>query len=379
MWLRGPRAVHKVSVKWPGKHKTEINKSDDLGVWVMGSVVEIESRKSARGLPPRDTRPVRVLAVIPARAEGPQLIFVERQVAALREAGVMVMSFFLASRTSVRVLIRELRRLRIAIRQFRPDILHAHFGTMTGFFCAVSSCLPLVVTYRGSDLNPSASIPRLRAAFGKLLSQLAALRARRIICVSQQLKQRLLWCKGRANVIPSGVDLRLFYPRPKEAARRGLGWEASEHVVLFNAGKDPQIKRFDLAKQAMEAARTLCGNIRFEVLNGSTDAEAIPTLMNAADCLLVTSDWEGSPNIVKEAMACNLPVVSVDVGDVRERLAAVTPSRIVPREPSQIGLALAEILLRGERSNGSRSLQGLSQEEVVKKIVSVYQVALGWV
>jgi glycosyltransferase involved in cell wall biosynthesis len=304
------------------------------------------------------------------------MIFVKRQVAALCHVGVAVIPFYLASRTSPLVLIREWRRLRTTIRHFRPDIMHAHFGTMTAFFCSLSARLPLVITYRGSDLNPSASTPRLRAGLGKLLSQLAALRACRIICVSEQLKQRLLWCKRRVTVIPSGVDLSLFYPRPKEAARHELGWRAAERVVLFNAGKFPQVKRLDLAKQAIEAAGALCGNIRFEVLDGSSDSRAIPTLMNAADCLLVTSDWEGSPNIVKEALACNLPVVSVDVGDVRERLAAVRPSRIVGRDPKEIGEALAEVLVRGERSNGFLAVQALSQDKVALAVSSVYQDAL---
>jgi glycosyltransferase involved in cell wall biosynthesis len=94
--------------------------------------------------------------------------------------------------------------------------------------------------------------------------------------------------------------------------------------------------------------------------------------MNAADCLLLTSDWEGSPNVVKEALACNLPVVSVDVGDVRERLERVRPSVIVPRDSAEIGKAISDILKRGQRSNGRESGNVLSSETVSRRIVSLY-------
>ena len=109
------------------------------------------------------TPPLRVLSVIPAEEEGAAMIFAKRQVRALREVGVVSEPFFLSSRTSPFILVREWRRLRREIRSFRPDLIHAHFGTMTAFFCALSGTRPLVVTYRGSDLNPCPNIPRLRS------------------------------------------------------------------------------------------------------------------------------------------------------------------------------------------------------------------------
>ncbi|NJO06276.1 MAG: glycosyltransferase family 4 protein [Chloroflexaceae bacterium] len=100
--------------------------------------------------------------------------------------------------------------------------------------------------------------------------------------------------------------------------------------------------------------------------------------MNAADCLLFTSDYEGSPNIVKEAMACNLPIVSVDVGDVVERLKDVQPSRIVQRDPHDLGQAVADILTMGKRSNGREIAEReLSNEHIAKRIIDVYRQARG--
>jgi teichuronic acid biosynthesis glycosyltransferase TuaC len=112
-------------------------------------------------------------------------------------------------------------------------------------------------------------------------------------------------------------------------------------------------------------------------LDGTIPPDLIPTMMNAADCLLLTSDWEGSPNVVKEALACNLPVVSVGVGDVRERLRGVQPSLIVSRDAQEIGKGLAEVLNQSQRSNGHQLISHLSSEAIARRIVSVYRTALG--
>ena len=326
----------------------------------------------------RTGRAPRVLAVIPGEPEGPLFIFAKRQVIALRAMGVTVRPFYLASRQQPVILAREWRRFLKELREFEPDLVHAHFGTVTAFMCAVSTSAPLVVTYRGSDLNPVPSISQLRSRLGKLMSQLTALRATRVICVSEELRSRLWLRRHQATVIPNGVDVTEFHPRPQSEARAELGWQDDERVVLFNAGRHPKIKRLDLAEAAVGVARSLCGELRFVVLNGHQDPRQVPTLMNAADCLLVTSDFEGSPDIVKEAMACALPVVSVDVGDVRDRLANVQPSHIVPRSPDSLGRALAERLTCRQRSNGHEVVRAeLTMERIAARVLDEYRAALG--
>jgi teichuronic acid biosynthesis glycosyltransferase TuaC len=317
-------------------------------------------------------RPLRVLAVTPLPSSRASMIHVTRQVASLEVSGVTCQTFIVASRTAPWVVLREWSRLRREIRAFQPDIVHAHYGTMTAFLAILSTACPIMVTYRGSDLNPNRNRGRLREVVGTLLSQIAALRAARIICVSNQLKNKLWWRRDRISVIPTGVDMTLFYPRDMQEARRELGWGQDERVVLFNAG-DPIIKRLDLARAAVEFAESLCGKIRFAALDGDVPPNSIPVMMSSADCLLLTSDWEGSPNVVKEALACNLPVVAVDVGDVRERLERVRPSMIVPRDACAIGKAIFEILKQGQRSNGRESAKDLSSEVVSQRIVTVYR------
>src|SRR5258706_4941101 len=206
--------------------------------------------------------PLRVLAVTPLPSSRASMIHVTRQVASLEGSGVTCQTFHVTSRTSPWVVLGEWRRLRREIRTFQPDIVHAHYGTMTAFLAVLSTTLPVIVTYRGSDLNPNRSRGWLRETLGTLLSQIAALRAARIICVSNQLKDKLWWRRDRVTVIPTGVDMTLFYPRDLQKARRGLGLGERRDVVLFNGG-DPIWKRLDLSRGPVKFSEYLGWKYRF--------------------------------------------------------------------------------------------------------------------
>jgi glycosyltransferase involved in cell wall biosynthesis len=301
------------------------------------------------------------------------MIFIERQIESLLAAGVDGRTFHLRSRTSPGVMFREWRRLWAEIGEFRPDIVHAQYGTATAFLTAVATARPLIVTFRGSDLNPDPDKGRLRCWLSRFMSQIAAWRARRIICVSEQLVGRLWWGRRKVTVIPSGIDCRVFRPQPRDEARSTLGWPLDERIVLFNGSHRP-LKRPDLARAAVEYARGACGPVRLVELDGTQPPEQMPCMMNAADCLIMTSDHEGSPNVVKEAIACGLPVVSRDVGDVRQRLANVRPSIVVGDSAEELGRALAEILACPQRSNGPQAAKEFSIDDVAQRIVGLYQV-----
>jgi teichuronic acid biosynthesis glycosyltransferase TuaC len=316
---------------------------------------------------------MRVLYVIPGSPEGSEFIFAKRQIGSMEAAGVTTRTFFLTSRTSLLFLVRAAFRLREEIRVFRPEIVHAQFGTVNGMLCVCAGASPLVVTFRGGDLNPTREVSRIRSLVGRFFSQVAAVRAEAIICVTAKLQTRLWWRKGRSSVIPNGLDVSLFAPMPKAEARTVLGWQAAERIVLFNAGRSETAKRLDLAVAAVEHAKSSIRDLRLEVLRGNIPPEKVPVYLNAADCLLVTSDWEGSPNIVKEAMACNLPVVSVDVGDVVERLARVSPSRVAERSPGALARCIAEVLQEDRRSNGRDKISPLSEKLVAQQILEVYR------
>jgi glycosyltransferase involved in cell wall biosynthesis len=332
----------------------------------------------AQPVPARASIP-RVLFVIPGDGVNPvsSMIFARRQAEALAELGADVEVFFLRSRTSPVALAREFVRFRRTIAEVRPEVIHAHYGTVTGVFAAAGAGrIPLVVTYRGSDLNFSPAERGLRPALGRLFSQVAALRADRIVCVSRQLRQRLWWRRNRATVLASAVDPKIFKPQPRATARQELGWPEDERVVLFNAGRDPRNKRLDLALAAAELARRDCTGLRLEVLDGSVDPRLLPVYMNACDCLLMTSDAEGSPTVVQEALAVNLPIVSVEVGDIPERLENVQNTRIVGRDPAALARALVELVRTPLRSNGRDHIGELRSERIADKLCEIYREAV---
>ncbi len=298
-------------------------------------------------------------------------VFIDRQAASLRNAGVKISTFDIGPGHSIIDLFRRFRELRREVRRLDPDVVHARYGTVVAALSVLSGT-PTVITFCGSDLNSGASVSSLRANVGRVLSNLAALRARRIICVSEGLRLALWWRRNRAIVIPDGVDVDLFSPGSQYEARTVLGWDLERPIVLFNLGDDAKKKGFDLAKAAMKVAQSSVHNVELQIVQ-----HIEPSLMSmyyrAADALLCTSLNEGSPNVVKEALACNLPVVSVPVGDVSERLADVHPSAVVPRDPDAIGKALADILLTRERSNGREHVSHLGLNGTAQRVIAVYR------
>jgi glycosyltransferase involved in cell wall biosynthesis len=303
------------------------------------------------------------------------MIFARRLMDSLRHKGAHIEAFYLRSRTSPRALLSEWRRFRRELERVRPSIVHAHFGSVTAIFAALAARgIPLVITYRGGDLNAARGSfrRRVRSVLARALSQLAALRAARIVCVSRQLRDRLWWRRDRAIVLPSGVDISAFVPEPRAAARSRLGWTLDHPVVLFNSSHDPLVKRLDLAHASVEAARRQIPALRLDVLDGMIAPSEVPTRMNAADCLLVTSDTEGSPTVVQEALACGLPIVSVAVGDVAERLAGVVNTCVVPRDPAAIGAAVVEMVREPRRTDGPARSAEFSTARIAEKLLALY-------
>src|SRR5690606_11646804 len=135
------------------------------------------------------------------------------------------------------------------------------------------------------------------------MTQLAALRAELVVCVSTALAEQLWIPRRKTYVIPSGVDTSVFFPRDQEGARSALGWEAEEIVVLFNAGLAPIQKGLPLVERAVQQLSEQGIGVRLIVIEGQLSRAQVALYMNAANCLVLASESEGSPNVVKEAMA----------------------------------------------------------------------------
>jgi glycosyltransferase involved in cell wall biosynthesis len=156
-----------------------------------------------------------------------------------------------------------------------------------------------------------------------------------------------------------------------------LGWNGEDRVVLFNVGRDILVKRLDLARAAVEEARRAVPALRLEILDGNVPPELLPDMMNAADCLLLTSASEGSPTVVQEALACNLPIVSVQVGDIVERLHGVRGSVVVFSGVQPIARALVDMLEPPRRSNGRTKIAEFSSQRIAVQLKEIYTELAG--
>lgn len=321
---------------------------------------------------------MRILFVAPGGQRGTHMPFVRREAEALRALGheVEVLGF---DNRSYLNFFAEWRKLRAAVEHSKPDILHAQYGKFTALMAAFAGA-PLVITFRGTDINRNTKYSLPRSVSGILASQLAAFFARGVVCVSNEIRTKVWARRCRpAIVLPTGVDLRLFRPMDRAAARRTLGYAAHERVVLFNASKNPDVKDPALAQAAVDHAAARMDHMRFVVLDGTVRPEDIPLYMNAADALLLTSRTEGSPTVVQEAMACNLPVVSVDVGDVRERLEGVQHCTVVSsREPALLAAELIRLLENPRRSDGRMHAAALGIGSIAARIAEFYRVVGGF-
>lgn len=316
----------------------------------------------------------KILYVIPGKDTDKSFPFSRRQVKFTRTCyGIKTKIFFLESRNSISQLVRLGISFQKLEREFNPHIIHCHYGSVTALFTVLFAKAPVIITYHGSDLNVTPWVGTLRDKIGRACSQWAALGADKIICVSKQLKDLLYWRKKASSVIPIGTDVNEFYPQNKEHCRELLNWKRSEKVILFNANK-PKIKRLDIALKVVENIFKKIPEIRLEILDGTISPQVLPVYINASDCVLLCSDSEGSPTIVKEAMSCNVPVVGIPVGDLVENLEGVSPGGVYEKIPESLASGIIDVINSNTPSNGRQHLinRGLSSQVLDTKVMELY-------
>lgn len=310
-------------------------------------------------------------AMYPTDAQPARGTFVKQQVQSLREKGLEIEVLDFEGGRSLWNYLRAGWQLRRRVARGDVDLVHAHYG-LTGLPAAMQRRVPFVLTYHGSDLlgelgrrGRYTTTGRWKVLLGQVMGRFAA---RRIV-VAEVLRDRL-W-GGNAAVIPMGVDLELFRPLAREEARTALGLPAGRPLVVFVSSPANPVKRFELARAAVDRARREAPDIELLPVTDVAQDE-VPLYMNAADALILTSSHEASPCVVKEAMACNLPVVAVDVGDVRERIEGIAGCHVCESSPDALAAGLVDVLRTGERSQGRQRVIDISLPEIARQVMSVY-------
>lgn len=305
-----------------------------------------------------------------------QGVFVRSQVESLRAAGVRADVEIIHGYRGKREYLRALWKMHRRVAAAHYDLCHAHYG-LSGFVALTQPRVPVVVSFMGDDVFGTPDQTGSYSLGSRMVARLSrwvARRAAAVIVKSDELKAAL----GRddIHVIPNGIDLQLFRPIDRVEACRRLSLDESRAHVLFTGQPALAVKDFPLAQDSFARVLAQFPGARF--LEASRiPHEEMPYYYSAAEVLLLTSRHEGSPNSVKEAMACNLPVVSVDVGDVRHIVGATEGCRVVAsRDPETLAATVLEILRAPRRTRGREAVAGLSLEKVAHRVLAVYESVL---
>jgi len=317
--------------------------------------------------------------------------FVEQQVQGLQAIGVEVkVLYFDRKQEGPLIYYRMQSRIEKSMAEFQPDLVHVMYGGVMADQIARMRGLPsVVVTFHGSDLlgeNLSGIFRKIVSHYGVHCSRRAARRASGVIVVARDLLKALpaslhlpsanSQLPSNVRVIPCGIDLDRFKPMDQEACRQKLGWAPGTFHILFPANAGDPVKRPWLAQAALQALKEQGGKTELHLLSGVPYRD-VPLWVNASDVLILTSIHEGSPTVVKEALSCNVPVVSVDVGDVAERLQGIAGCHLAAPEPQDLALKLHHVWQRKARVDSRTSIQPLSTEAVAKRLQGFYHEVLG--
>ncbi|MBS4034561.1 MAG: glycosyltransferase family 4 protein [Ignavibacterium sp.] len=283
--------------------------------------------------------------------------FIKEQAEAVESLKIEI-NYFLIRGKGFSGYLKNLPGLKKKITDFNPDLIHAHYG-LSGLLAALQRKIPVIITFHGSD----AYLLKI-----KFLSKIAARLSKFNIYVSKKIMERI--DKNNHNaIIPCGINLEIFQPIEMKIAREELYMEPNKKYILFASRFNNSVKNASLA---FEALNKLDGNTELlELKNRSR--EEVNMLLNACDLLLLTSFSEGSPQIIKEAMACNCPIVATDVGDIKDVIAGTEGCFITKFDPVDVAEKIKLALDFNKRTNGREQIRHFDNNLIAKEIVKCYQ------
>ena len=296
--------------------------------------------------------------------------FITEQVDALKRLGIEA-DYFGVHGKGIRGYLSNCSSLKAKIRDFRPDLIHAHYG-LSGLLSNLQRKVPVVTTYHGSDIHAEGR----NLMFSRVSIWLSAYN----IFVTEQLQKQAGYRGSNQCTLPCGIDTFTFFSLDRLDARKELGWDADGKYVLFSGAFDNPIKNSPLAKKAVEVlnrSHRITPDAQLVELRGFTRQE-VNLAMNAANSFLMTSHREGSPQVVKEAMVCGTPVVSVNVGDVKDLTSGIAGCYIASHDANDIAQKLESAFSFQGKTNGYQRIidRNLSNEKIAQRILDIYNLVL---
>ena len=286
--------------------------------------------------------------------------FILDQVEALKRQEINI-DYFIINGKGLLGYTKNFGKLLDKINEFKPNIIHAHYG-LSGLLSGLQRKIPVVTTFHGSDIN----IQKIRF-FSKIADKLSF----KSIFVSKDLAVKLN--KKDPIIVPCGVDLDIFYPAKKELAKEKLQLSLNKKHLLFSSSFSDKVKNYPLAKEAISKLNDQ--EIELIELKGF-QREEVALLMNAVDAVLMTSFNEGSPQFIKEAMACNTPIVCTDVGDVKDIINETKGCYIVKNDAHYVSVKIREALKFNGKTLGRKNIDHLDNKFIAARIKDIYSEIL---
>jgi glycosyltransferase involved in cell wall biosynthesis len=248
--------------------------------------------------------------------------------------------------------LKNIPQVRKKMKEHNYDIVHAHYS-FCGFVATLSGAKNTVVSLMGSDVKAKGSMKRLIKLFVTFSWKQTIVKSKDMQ-ISCGLKN--------AHIIPNGVDTQRFTPGAKYESMRRLGWDPEKQHVLFAASGSRAEKNFPLAKAAFDLLDASA--IELHTLEKVPFAE-IALWHTAADVVFLTSKYEGSPNVIKEAMACSRPIVATDVGDIAEVFGDTEGCYLAEPDAVQLSKKLKEALaFSHSHTSGAERIRALKLDSV---------------
>ena len=301
-----------------------------------------------------------------------QLPFVTEQGESLRAAGCEV-DFFLVKGNY----IKAVKALKAKIREFKPDIVHAHYG-LSAITAELQSLAPVVTTFHNGETH---------RWYVNLMSSLMSLRAKHVIYVAPHVRELSYFKAKNYSIIPCGVSLDDCFLMDKAEARKQLGWNDDKKYILFGGAFDNLRKNYPLLKQAVSIIDNQKSKIEVIEMRGLSRYDCV-LRMNACDVFALPTKNEGSPQALKEAMACNCPILATDVADIKHLLGGLPGHYILPNKrgngaywegdehsAEEFAELLKQALVFHGRTKGRERIieLGYTNDMVAQKIVKIYE------
>lgn len=260
--------------------------------------------------------------------------------------------------------LKNISKIRKKIKEYKPDLLHAHYG-LSGLLSCLQRIVPVVITFHGSEIH---------SRFINILSSFASKYSEYNIYVAKHIREKMYFKSGRNfNIVPCGINLDESFVMDKDISSSRMKLTKENINILFAGAFDDLMKNYKLAKNAIQIISE--NKINLIELKGY-NREEVTYLFNACDLFLLTSKNEGSPQTIKEAMACNCPIVATDVGEIRDIISDSEGCFITSFEPDDIAQKLKLAMEYGKRTNGREKIKRFDNNIIAEKIYSVYKDVL---